>query len=166
MLKRITQIKNGERYVDFLIYACNDCGKEIKESDRHLKFNKKEHYCIECSFKNGFITGNEYLEHIGVSLKNFHAAINSKGEIIIWQGKETPPWERKYKNERLSPDYINWRILVFERDNYTCQVCKQVGGNLNAHHIKSFAKYKNLRTDVNNGITLCEKCHKAVHKRK
>ena len=66
---------------------------------------------------------------------------------------------------RTSLEYVNWRKNVFERDNYTCQVCGKVGGTLNAHHIKSFALHKKLRLDVNNGITLCEKCHKEVHKK-
>jgi 5-methylcytosine-specific restriction endonuclease McrA len=64
---------------------------------------------------------------------------------------------------RKSERYKEWRRRVFQRDDYTCRKCGQSGGYLNAHHIKSFAKYKKLRFDVNNGITLCQKCHNKFH---
>ena len=68
--------------------------------------------------------------------------------------------------DRKSKEYSNWRTAVFIRDNYTCQICGQVGGKLNAHHIKHFAKDKKRRFDINNGITLCYECHKEVHSKR
>ena len=67
---------------------------------------------------------------------------------------------------RYYPEYKAWRRDVFERDSYTCQYCGQIGGKLNAHHIKPYAYYPDLRTDLDNGITLCVKCHRAVHRRR
>ena len=67
------------------------------------------------------------------------------------------------QNGRRSGEYADWRKKVFERDDYTCQMCGKRGGKLNAHHIKEYAKYPNLRYEVSNGVTLCEKCHKGVH---
>ncbi|MBN2263075.1 MAG: HNH endonuclease [Prolixibacteraceae bacterium] len=64
---------------------------------------------------------------------------------------------------RKSFDYRMWRNLVFERDNYTCQICGKKGGILHAHHIKPFAYYPELRFLVDNGETLCVDCHKKTN---
>lgn len=55
--------------------------------------------------------------------------------------------------------YKEWKNKVFKRDNYTCQCCGKRGGNLNAHHLYNFAEYEDLRYEVDNGITFCERCH-------
>jgi hypothetical protein len=61
---------------------------------------------------------------------------------------------------RTGSEYINWRIAVFERDYYTCQMCGKVGGYLEADHIKPWSLYPELRFDINNGQTLCKiPCH-------
>lgn len=69
--------------------------------------------------------------------------------------------------------YRQWRSDVFTKDDFTCQQCFQRGGQLETHHIISFSKIieKNrIKTledalnceelwNINNGITLCKKCH-------
>jgi len=74
---------------------------------------------------------------------------------------------------RKSFEYRQWRKKIFERDNYTCQLCYQWGGKIIAHHIKAFSKIlreNKIETfkqainckelwNINNGVTLCEECH-------
>lgn len=65
---------------------------------------------------------------------------------------------------RFTKEYKRWRFDVFSRDNFTCQDCgDNKGGNLEAHHIKHFSSHPDLRLEVDNGITYCDKCHKKQH---
>lgn len=84
-------------------------------------------------------------------------------------------------------EYKQWINFIFRRDNYICQECKDSkGGNLNAHHIKPFSvilqeflqQYPQFSPiedketlvrlaityepfwNIDNGKTLCERCHK------
>jgi DNA-directed RNA polymerase subunit RPC12/RpoP len=157
-------VENGDRYEPFYIYQCVNCGHEVPESHLHT-VEDNNYYCWDCSFLTNRISETEYLQFSGVYIDNAHAeAID--GKVIIYIGKN-PPWiERTDKQERHSTQYQTWRKAVFERDNYTCQDCAIRGGTLNAHHIKSFKKYKDLRYDINNGITLCKKCHGMRHRKK
>lgn len=85
----------------------------------------------------------------------------------------------------------SWRIAVFEKDNYACQKCgDNKGGNLNAHHKVRLSDIVNnlisgldlstpelryiainivcsneLVTSIENGQTLCEVCHRKVHRK-
>lgn len=76
-----------------------------------------------------------------------------------WQGGITPI----NKLIRHSLDYRVWRKLVFEKDKYTCQKCNERGKILRAHHIESFDNNPRMRTQIENGITLCKSCHQKFH---
>lgn len=78
---------------------------------------------------------------------------------------------------RVMPEYIEWRSSIFERDNWTCKTCNKNGVVINAHHIKPFIqiiKDNNISSIIearncpelwnkNNGVTLCEECHKLTY---
>ena len=54
----------------------------------------------------------------------------------------------------------NFRAKVLWRDKYSCQKCGSKD-NLHVHHIRP--KSNGGTNIVNNGISLCEDCHKALH---
>lgn len=83
-------------------------------------------------------------------------------------GENNPNWRggKVEENQKIrnGKEIRSWRKSVFERDGFTCQKCgkKRTEDNrirLDAHHIKPFAKFPDLRFDVNNGLTLCGECH-------
>lgn len=83
-------------------------------------------------------------------------AESRKGEKSnFWKGGITP----EIVKIRTGIEMRLWREAVFARDNWTCQECNATG-YLNAHHIKQFAKFPELRFAIDNGITLCVECHK------
>ena len=85
------------------------------------------------------------------------------------RGPLSPSWNQKLTDEeriqgRDIPEYKEWRVSVYERDNFTCQKCgDSTGGNLNAHHIEAYADNSELRTKLSNGVTLCKDCHNNYH---
>lgn len=65
---------------------------------------------------------------------------------------------------RLEKDYKTFRRAVLKRDGYKCQMPNcSARKRLVVHHILPYSRYKSLRTDSSNGISLCRKCHKTVN---
>lgn len=163
-LLRVISVPNGDVFTRVEIYLCDGCSVEIDESYPHSNPKDNIHYCWDCTYIAGLISEEEYLSCTGIALDNANATVRD-GKVVIWIGKR-PPWERTPQDIRNSKQYADWRRNVFERDDYTCQHCGQVGGELNAHHIKPFAKYKDLRFVLSNGLTLCVECHREVHRKR
>ena len=71
-------------------------------------------------------------------------------------------YEEACKVKRTDREVSRWRNEVLARDNYRCVRCGNTD-KLNVHHIQPWKDNPELRTSIENGITLCEKCHKDVH---
>lgn len=68
------------------------------------------------------------------------------------------------ENRRNIEGYNEWCYKVKEKANFTCDCCgKRDGGHLNSHHLDGYHWNKEGRTSVENGICLCESCHKEFH---
>jgi hypothetical protein len=64
---------------------------------------------------------------------------------------------------RNIPEVREWRRLVYERDDYACQVCGERGRKIQAHHLHPWAVRPELRFDLSNGVTVCRVHHKQFH---
>ena len=136
---------------------------------------KKIHYC-KCGC-NELIDVQPYHRSVGIPEYITHHYINTdNGKMIIsatLQGVSLDDWEGFVSDERKkfmsSTEYTQWRTSVFERDNYTCQECGRRGGGiyLNCHHILPYRDHPEPEYSLNidNGITLCEKCHRETYGR-
>jgi len=105
------------------------------------------------------------------------AHTGSKKPWAMKSGKENHNWKggvtKIDKLCRGMMEYKQWRTDIFKRDSWTCQTCG-CRGYVTVHHIKSFSKIikENNIIDIkqakkceelwnlNNGVTLCEECHK------
>lgn len=101
--------------------------------------------------------GRTFSEEIRQKMSNAHRGEKNSS----WKGGITP-LNVKIRN---SIEANLWRKSCMERDNFTCQRCEIVGGNLNVHHINNFSEFLELRTSIENGITLCKNCHIEFHKK-
>jgi hypothetical protein len=111
---------------------------------------------------------DEYKEKMSIVLKGRkHSSDWVKKQADSQRGEKAHQWRggisSKNKIIRESLEYKLWRTAVFERDSYTCIWCgDNKGGNLEADHIKPFYLYPELRFAIDNGRTLCHKCHQTT----
>lgn len=130
------------------------------------------------SFKKGNIPWTKGKKGIHLSIKTeFKKGQKSpaKGkfgeESTNWRGGRTS----LARQIRLCFKYRQWRSDIFTRDSFTCVLCGKIGGCLEAdHYPKRFSdifyesKVKTIQEaleyeefwNINNGRTLCQKCHK------
>lgn len=68
-------------------------------------------------------------------------------------------------DRRISKNHREWSLKVKQKHNFTCVFCyDDTGHNLVSHHMYGYADYPKLRFDIDNGVCLCENCHKDFHK--
>jgi hypothetical protein len=65
-------------------------------------------------------------------------------------------------NPRRSPEYIEWRGKVMDRDHKTCALCGSKEW-IQVHHISRWVDDDSKRFSIDNGVCLCIICHQKHH---
>lgn len=154
-----TKVKmRGSRKQKILI-ICKQCGK-------HFEVTPSWGIKVFCSrvcfgnFNKGKPTWNTGKKGLQVSIfKGKH-----RPEIA---GENSPFWKGGISttNDKLrhSLEANLWKKSCLERDNNTCPKYGTTT-NLVVHHIQNFSNFPELRTSIENGITLSKKAHDEFHK--
>ena len=131
--------------------------------------SKSKQTCLEKYGVENYTQTEEYIEKSkNTCIKKYGVDNYSKTDNFIssFSKENSPRWKGGAKTHgrwRNTQENREWRKAVYERDDYICQCCGKRGYKLNAHHIFNFAKYIDLRFNIDNGITFCEDCHKLFH---
>jgi hypothetical protein len=172
---------------------CTKCQFKEKEKDRTgqiirgievirkiegLKNNDYKWLC-KCFCGKEFITAVYSIEYGKTTSCGCNAVLASRKNITEYnkirpreKGPKHFKWDHSISLEQRAikrtsyPGYKEWCYFVHKKYNFTCQKCNVYSKNikLHAHHIKSWKHYKDLRINLNNGITFCNKCHMQFHK--
>lgn len=127
---------------------------------------RQDRWCPECRYVDTecvICTGHVRTHRTHTPKKTCSKACDRKYRSERQKGERSHRWlggrTTRIQVFRCSLEYQQWRESVFTRDEYTCALCRSVGGKLAAHHIKTFAEHEHLALEVWNGITLCWSCH-------
>ena len=71
--------------------------------------------------------------------------------------------QTSYSDKLRDPRWQRLRLLIFQRDNWTCQSCGCTENNLQVHHLKYLPGIEPWEYEPYFLVTYCEKCHETEH---
>jgi len=172
------------------VYSLNS-RKKMSDSQKGRKLSEEHKRKIGLAGKERKIS-EEHKRKISLAntgKKHPHSDETRRKMSMAHQGTNGSNWvgftEPIRKQIENSLQYKQWRQKIFIRDDFICKECGQRGGELNAHHKdKTFVQlleevklnlpllplYEGVMIyspfwDVENGVTVHEKCHKNLHKK-
>ena len=97
--------------------------------------------------------------HDGITYCSKHA------HAVSLSGEKHPLYNsnKEHDDIRKTPEYAITKLNVHERDKYTCVSCGKKIYDPVFHHLYSVNTHKELACKIDNGVTLCKKCHRNFH---
>lgn len=175
-IKRRPQLFEGEHH-----FCSSDCEREFKNQKIEFKcdfcnseskkvpsqVNDKNFCSVEC--RTSFYSGEKHGMSNRMSIKCDQCNKEfSRPESHINANNNFCDKECYYEyltcnDDRNSNEAKQWRNEIRNRDNWTCQDCKEKRENIEAHHIEKWRENEDLRFCLDNGVSLCPECHYLRH---
>jgi len=148
----------------------------LSKSHTGFKHSDNQKIKISKSLKKAYSTGARVMDD-KIKTKIAVAQLGPKNHMYGRFGKQNPAYKHGHtklnKRIRTLSEYNFWRNAIFERDDYTCQMCGKRGVYLEAHHITQLqnlieknhidtlttARKCDALWSNDNGITYCSGCH-------
>jgi len=146
----------GERYGRLLVL------------ERKGTTQKLTNWVCECDCGNVVEKTSTKLRHGGCRSCGCLRRETNAGPNSRWWNPDLSEEQRELNKQSWIPrEQTKWAKKVKKRDGFICQICNEhttsLTCKLNAHHLYSKATYPEMALLVDNGVTLCETCHKTFH---
>lgn len=143
-------------------YACRSIWRGIHwsgENNPQWQSGEREKVCKHCGDKFAFKPKSTYATF---KRQKFCSKTCADQGGLRHFGPANNKWTGVPKRPRRA-GHAKWAKRVISRDNAKCRRCGVMGVELQAHHIKDYLNHPELRTAIENGVTLCAPCHWLVH---
>lgn len=165
------------------LVSCKNCSKEFKVVPARLPTAKYCSYRCKAdwrvanrmlhgennpNYRGGYFKpcghcGEQFWVIPATQKKKFCSKPCADKSGFRYTGKDHPNYREEARRKNRGGSHHKWVNAVLSRDKATCQKCGAQGIELHAHHIKSFKDHPELRFDLDNGMTLCFRCHWLEH---
>lgn len=136
--------------------ACLYCSRKCSDIGRKTGENRK---CLVCSKEFYIIPAHIKRRKTNGTYCSRDCMYKCPIRNAKFAGENNYNWKGGGKNLLRTRFRDQVKKTVFERDNYTCQLCGDRGVELHVDHIQPWAEYIELRFKIDNCRTLCVPCH-------
>lgn len=152
------------------------CSRECAASASALNFRGAHHHGYSCEPVPCANCGKELLVPRSKRKVGVNHFCSHKGCYAEWLTKrpreEHPRYNGGGETDRAAWDKNGgrkWKRDCQRRDGWRCGLCgrqyAKYSENPHVHHRAPFSAHAELRSELDNGITLCRDCHRIVHMR-
>lgn len=177
------RVCRGKSETKILDFKCPECGKEFSRKGGEVHYRSKIKFCtVACAnryYNKSRMNRVDFTcDYCGKVYSKQPSQVNGSKSYcskkckdshhhIFVGGDKSSRWNPNLTdNDRLrlrkSPEYREWRKSVITRDGCKCLRCGS-DDRLVSHHILNHTQHLDKSLLVDNGATLCSKCHIKFH---